>query len=500
MRTFSKRPQKANVAETTIENEFNPSAQLKQTLEEWFQALLGVVMAVAIFAITIQTVNATPNIEFTYSGQALGNYYSYGVSLGDVDEDGDIDAFVANNFEQPNKVWLNDGKGNFTDSQQALGRSRSYGVSLADVDGDGDLDAFVANYNSQHKQNKVWLNDSRGNFTDSQQALGNYYSYGVSLGDVDGDDDLDAFVANDNQPNKVWLNDGRGNFTDSQQALGRSRSYGVSLADVDGDGDTDAFVANNGQPNTVWLNDGRGNFTDSQQALGRSRSYGVSLADVDGDGDLDAFVANNGRPNTVWLNDGRGNFTDSQQALGRSRSYGVSLADVDGDGDTDAFVANNNRPNTVWLNDGRGNFTDSQQALGRSRSYGVSLADVDGDGDLDAFVANNSQPNKVWLNNLDRYINYPPTNLALSNTTINENVPVNKVVGTFSTADSDDNTFTYQLVSGNGDTDNSAFTIDSNQLKITDSPDYETKSNYSIRVQTTRLTRRNFPEGIYHQY
>ncbi|NEN90762.1 MAG: cadherin repeat domain-containing protein, partial [Okeania sp. SIO3H1] len=138
-----------------------------------------------------------------------------------------------------------------------------------------------------------------------------------------------------------------------------------------------------------------------------------------------------------------------------------------------------------WLNDGSGNFTDSQQALGRSRSYGMSLADVDGDGDIDAFVANNSQPNKVWLNNLDRYINYPPTNLALSNITINENIPDNSVVGTFSTTDTDDNTFTYQLVRGNEDTDNSAFTIDGDQLKITDSPDYETQSTYSIRVQTT---------------
>ncbi|NET44600.1 FG-GAP-like repeat-containing protein [Okeania sp. SIO2B3] len=485
MTAFSKLPHKTNVAETTIEDEFNPSPQLKQTWEKWFLALLVIVMAVAIFAIPIQTVNATPNIEFTDSQQALGNYYSYGVSLADVDGDGDIDAFVANNFEQPNKVWLNDGRGNFTDSQQVLGSSRSIDVGVADVDGDGDTDAFVANYNSQHKQNKVWLNDGRGNFTDSRQALGNSSSLYVSVADVDGDGDTDAFVANDNQPNKVWLNDGRGNFTDSPQALGRSRSYGVSLADVDGDGDIDAFVANNGQPNKVWLNDGRGNFTDSPQALGRSRSYGVSLADVDGDGDIDAFVANNGQPNTVWLNDGRGNFTDSPQALGRSRSYGVSLADVDGDGDIDAFVANNGQPNTVWLNDGSGNFTDSQQALGRSRSYGMSLADVDGDGDIDAFVANNSQPNTVWLNNLDRYINYPPTNLTLSNNTIDENEPANSVVGTFSTTETDDDTFTYQLVRGNEDTDNSAFTIDGAQLKITNSPDYQTQSTYSIRVQTT---------------
>ncbi|MGB3514577.1 MAG: DUF642 domain-containing protein, partial [Microcoleaceae cyanobacterium] len=131
-------------------------------------------------------------------------------------------------------------------------------------------------------------------------------------------------------------------------------------------------------------------------------------------------------------------------------------------------------------------FTDSGQALGNSQSNSMSLADVDGDGDRDAFVANYGKPNKVWLNNLDRYINYPPTNLTLSNTNIEENEPANSVVGTFSTTDpSISDTFTYQLVSGNGGTDNSAFTIDSDRLKIIGSPDYETKSNYSIRVQTT---------------
>jgi len=77
------------------------------------------------------------------------------VSLADLDGDGDIDAYVVNG--QANKVWLNDGAGNFTDNGQSLGSSNSYGISLADLDGDGDIDAFVANYNGQ---NKVWLNNT----------------------------------------------------------------------------------------------------------------------------------------------------------------------------------------------------------------------------------------------------------------------------------------------------------------------------------------------------
>jgi hypothetical protein len=82
--------------------------------------------------------------------------------------------------------------------------------------------------------------------------------------------------------------------------------------------------------------------------------------------------------------------------------------------------------------------------------------------------------------------NQAPTNLALSATTVNENVPVNTVIGTFSSTDPDTgNTFTYSLVAGTGDTDNSAFSIVGNQLQINNSPDFETKNSYSIRVKTT---------------
>ena len=190
---------------------------------------------------------------------------------------------------------------------------------------------------------------------------------------------LDAFVANMGQANKVWLNNGSGNYSDSGQTLGSSASYGVALGDLDGDGDLDAFVANRAQANTVWLNNGSGNYSDSGQTLGSSTSYGVALGDLDGDGDLDAFVANDGPANTVWLNNGSGNYSDSGQTLGSSDSFGVALGDLDGDGDLDAFVAiEANQANKVWMNNGSGNYSDSGQTLGSSISFGVALGDLDG--------------------------------------------------------------------------------------------------------------------------
>jgi ELWxxDGT repeat protein len=81
--------------------------------------------------------------------------------------------------------------------------------------------------------------------------------------------------------------------------------------------------------------------------------------------------------------------------------------------------------------------------------------------------------------------NDAPTDLALSASSVNENVAANTVIGSFSSTDQDaGNTFTYSLVSGAGDADNSAFNILGTQLRINSSPDFETKNNYSIRVRT----------------
>ena len=83
-------------------------------------------------------------------------------------------------------------------------------------------------------------------------------------------------------------------------------------------------------------------------------------------------------------------------------------------------------------------------------------------------------------------VNDAPTNITINNSNIAENQAIGTVIGTFSSADPDTgNTFTYSLVSGTGATDNSAFTISGNQLQIKASPDFETKSSYSIRVRTT---------------
>ncbi|OYD92880.1 hypothetical protein CDG76_19380 [Nostoc sp. 'Peltigera membranacea cyanobiont' 210A] len=99
------------------------------------------------------------------------------------------------------------------------------------------------------------------------------------------------------------------------------------------------------------------------------------------------------------------------------------------------------------------------------------------------FVADNGNTGRE-LFQLD--LNSTPTDMSLSASSVNENVPANTAIGNFSTVDLDsDNTHTYTLVSGTGSTDNSVFTIVGNELRINSSPDYETKNSYNIRLRTT---------------
>ncbi len=305
--------------------------------------------------------------------QSLGGSNARGADLGDIDGDGDLDAFVANSSRDgspaiPNEVWLNDGTGTFTDSGQRLGAANSASVKLGDLDGDGDLDAVVVSENNE--PHEVWLNDGTGIFADSSQRLSAIGGgFAVALGDVDGDGDLDAVVAGGGFASAVWRNDGGANFTNHGRLPNASPSlpgtHDVALGDVDGDGDLDALVGTyGGQGSFILTNDGSGNFQESQQFTPGSsdtESYGVALGDLDGDGDLDAFIANKDESgNRIYLNDGLGTFVPTAQVLtntgnagfGNRGNYDVELGDLDGDGDWDAFVANPGLSGSqVFLND-----------------------------------------------------------------------------------------------------------------------------------------------------
>jgi formylglycine-generating enzyme required for sulfatase activity len=102
----------------------------------------------------------------------------------------------------------------------------------------------------------------------------------------------------------------------------------------------------------------------------------------------------------------------------------------------------------------------------------------------DMFLSRSDESPEIGFRFVRTHINEPPTNIALSSTSVAENEPTNTVVGTLTATDPDPNsTFTYTLVSGTGDTDNASFNISGNQLRINAPFDYETKNSYSIRIR-----------------
>ncbi len=254
------------------------------------------------------------------------------------------------------------------------------------------------------------------------------YTSQLALGDLDGDGDLDAALANTRRllptaDNRLLLNDGAGAFSASGLDVGQGGTD-VALLDANGDGRLDvlfggmAGVLLYGEVDGRWRQLGVGGMPPSPGS-GASQFY-LAIGDLNGDGYPDVFaaaccgtgVSNYPHPmtwnppaNRVLFGQENG-LTGSGQALGHHGSQAVALGDLDGDGSLDAFVANSrtsgeppqgDAPNEVWLNAGDGFFRDSGQLLGRQRSHAVALGDVDGDGDLDALVGNEGA-DELWLN------------------------------------------------------------------------------------------------------
>ncbi len=355
------------------------------------------------------------------------------IALGDVDADGDLDALIGltSYVGVPDRLLLNDGSGGFIVATGQLPPILDFteAVALGDVDGDGDLDALMGNGDlfgvGLGEQNRLYLNDGSGVFADATVKLPAILdtTKAVSLGDVDGDGDLDALVGNGpykgpGELDRLHLNDGSGVFTDATPQLPGILDYtrGLALGDVDGDGDLDILTANYIGSSTfaaldrLYLNDGSGAFTDSNAQLppngGETRA--VAAGDVDGDGDLDALVLRSslgGGPERLLLNDGAGGFSDASGQLPAVSGYSaaVALGDVDGDGDLDALVGDYGE-DRLYLNDGSGVFADAtvQVPAVLDATQALALGDVDGDGDLDALLGNGTgsigQPKRLYVN------------------------------------------------------------------------------------------------------
>ncbi len=352
----------------------------------------------------------------------------------DFDGDGLLDLVVSSRDPcEPLRYYRSLGDGTFADRTESAGLGGQLGglnVAQVDYDGDGRLDLFVMRGGWETAiRNSLLRNraapDGAVVFEDVTAAAGlggpAHRTQSAAWADVDGDGDLDLFVANELSFSQLYRNRGDGTFEEATVEAGlrfRSLSKGASWSDVDNDGRPDLYVSNFGERNLLFVNRGAGRFEEVALAAGVAEptySFTTWFWDYDNDGWQDLLVVTlrqtvdevareylgepqRGETLRVYRNRGDGTFEDATSALDLARNIptmGANFGDLDNDGFLDVYLGTGAPsygmlvPNRAFLNQGGERFVDVTTATGTGhlqKGHGVAFADFDNDGDQELFA------------------------------------------------------------------------------------------------------------------
>jgi hypothetical protein len=397
-----------------------------------------------------------------------------GVGFIDYDNDSYLDIYAVTGKDHPNALFRNNQDGTFTNVAAQAGVAdlgQGTGVAVGDINNDGFDDLYVANgttigdgLDSNDGPDRLYINNGNGTFNDITMQAGireDGFNTSVALFDYDGDGDLDLIVGSwvdfdfnpasagrDEVPGKsshLYRNNGNLTFTDVTATSGFGNSayntWAIACFDYDGDLDQDVFLGYERGPIDVFRNNGNGTFTKVTDKSGDLNAYGawmgLAIGDYDRDGNFDIFSSNisdlritrdpslpplvvpppstwdNPRP-TLFHNNGDGTFTDVGREAINSQfeqfSWGCVFADFDNDGWPDIYNAMNLAPvgvvgreregagpGRLHINNHNGTFTDTTFATGIANlssdgkyldGRGVAIADFNKDGNVDIFLQN----------------------------------------------------------------------------------------------------------------
>ena len=424
-----------------------------------------------------------------YFMETLGS----GAAFFDYDADGDPDLYFVNGAPLPgyvsqeiptNCLYRNNGDGTFTNVTEKAGvgdTGYGHGCTVGDYNNDGQLDLYVTNYGT----NRLYRNNGDGTFTEAAESAGvtePRWSTSCAFADYDRDGNLDLYVVNyivfdinenpwcglkekgiraycepDNfiaQSDTLYRNNGDGTFTDVTQTAGiyntTGKGLGVVWADYNNDGAADIYVANDSTENLFYRNNGDGTFEEVGFMVGVALSengapengMGTTFGDWNNDGWFDLTVTNYAQQtNTLYHNDADGFFTDATTTTKTAQltypylGWATAFIDYDNDGYQDLFVANGHlhenlaelgqegtygQRNLLFRNNSNGTFTEISETLGPGMkltdvSRGATFADYDLDGDIDIVVTNSNTAPRLLRNDGGNRKNWLQIRLTATN-------------------------------------------------------------------------------------
>ena len=331
-----------------------------------------------------------------------------GVGLIDYDNDGWLEIYMVNGStydalsgkKTPPHAALfhNNHDGTFTDVAAKAGVTNDrwgFGVAIGDFDNDGWPDIFVANYG----KNRLYRNNHNGTFTDVGEkagiTLGNW-SDGATWGDYDGDGRLDLFVS------------GYVHYDLNHQPTATDGSVPFAFCQLHGAPVMCGPHGLQGEPDHLFHNNGDGTFTDVSEKAGvadKNAYYGFTaiFVDVNNDGKVDLLVANDSEPNYLYINKGNGTFEDQSYVSGFAlnnegreiASMGLAVGDYMNNGLVDLLVTDfSDDYKALYHNDGEGSFTEVADQAGITKmavpfvGWGDGFIDYDNDGWKDIMMIN----------------------------------------------------------------------------------------------------------------
>ncbi|MEO0130595.1 MAG: FG-GAP-like repeat-containing protein [candidate division WOR-3 bacterium] len=310
-------------------------------------------------------------IEVTKEAKIYGN--NNGGLFADLDNDGYLDIVCISNEKKGEKIFKNNSDGTFSDVSEIAKIYDDYpseGLGIGDIDNDGLLDIYIANYEiwEEHRYLPDFLYRNLGDFRfeDISEKAGirnfeNKAGRGVNFGDYNDDGYLDIYVSNYRLcENFLWYNNKDLTFENKAHYLGiageeREGYYGHTIgsewADYDNDGDLDLITCNLAHPryiqfsNRTMLYENKGNrFVDMRKKKGikyEETHSDPAFGDIDNDGDLDLYITSvyENRRSFLYLND-KGKFKDITYLSGVRvfNGWGCAFCDFDNDGDLDLVV------------------------------------------------------------------------------------------------------------------------------------------------------------------